>query len=185
MQDLVKVDNYVSHTSFLQPVMDYRKKRYPSVRPASTTVAVHFPFPSVLEEIDAWAYLGPKEYINPKTVFDTAFRGSSQAVKAGDTLYLTGQTARDIKTQIVGRGDIKAQTVQVFENIKNILEGAGATFDNVVKLLIFVSHPTHLAAVREVRSRYLKGNRPAITSVMVDFSDPGVMVEVDTWAYLG
>src|SRR5688572_4554324 len=85
--------------------------------------------------------------------------GFSQVVAARGSrlVFVSGQISVDGDGKIVGLGDLRAQTRQVFENVGAALEAAGATFDDVVKLNYYVVgfKPEQLPAIREVRSQYL------------------------------
>lgn len=89
----------------------------------------------------------------------------SQAIKAGGLCFTAGQVPIDPKTGRMVQGDIKQQTQQVLENIKAILEEAGTSMENVVKVTIFLRDLGDLGAVNEVYSRYFRENPPARTCV--------------------
>lgn len=96
--------------------------------------------------------------------------GYSQAVevRGGHVIYLAGQVALDRSGKVVGEGDMRAQTQQVFENLKAALDASGASFENVVKLNYYVVDMTQLSAVREVRDKFINAaNPPASTAVEV------------------
>ena len=107
-------------------------------------------------------------FSNPPGV--SAPRGYSHVVDvpAGRTLYIAGQVAFDAEGNLVGKGDVRAQTEQVFRNLSTALEGAGATLADVVKLNWYVRDASQLATYREVREQFLgTGPRPASTLVEV------------------
>jgi enamine deaminase RidA (YjgF/YER057c/UK114 family) len=110
----------------------------------------------------------------------------AQAVRAGDFLFLTGQVAIDPQGQIVGVGDVVAQARQIFENIKCILEKAGATFANVVRLTnYFASGVTTPEAYWAVRREYFGEWRPASTGVQVAaLAHADLLLEIDVIAYV-
>ena len=94
----------------------------------------------------------------------------SQGVKvpAGNLVFVSGQVARNAQGEIVGRGDIKAQTCQALENVKSVLETAGATLDDVVKVTVFVTNlAEHYSQIHEARAQYFKKDYPASTMVEV------------------
>jgi reactive intermediate/imine deaminase len=121
--------------------------------------------------------------LNPGTV--AAPIGSySHAVRveAGDAvwIYVSGQLAFDADGQLVGRGDLRAQTEQVYENLARVLEANGASFEHVVKLQTFFTTLDDLAGSREVRGRYLPTDPPASTAVQVAaLLAPDALIEVD------
>jgi enamine deaminase RidA (YjgF/YER057c/UK114 family) len=89
-------------------------------------------------------------------------------VPAGRTLYIAGQVAFDVQGNLVGKGDVRAQTEQVFRNLNAALESAGATFADVVKMNWYVRDVSQVAIYREVREQFLgTGPRPASTLVEV------------------
>ena len=89
-------------------------------------------------------------------------------VPAGQLVFVSGQVARNVQGETVGKGDIKAQTRQVLENIQSVLEAAGAAMDDVVKVSVFVTNlEEHFSQIHEIRSQYFKKDYPASTMVEV------------------
>ena len=89
-------------------------------------------------------------------------------VPAGRTLYISGQVAFDVEGKVVGKGDVRAQTEQVFRNLKTAVESAGATMADVVKINWYVRDVSQLAVYREVRNQFFESGRyPASTLVEV------------------
>ena len=110
----------------------------------------------------------------------------SHVVKAGNTIYIAGQVAQDEQGQVVGRGDITAQAVQVFENLKKALAAAGADFENLVKITVYVTDPRYREALAEVRNRYLGSALPASTLVVVaGLAQPDYLLEIEAVAVVG
>lgn len=107
-----------------------------------------------------------KKILDPGWGWDDTF-GFSQAVQAGNLLFIAGQVALDPDGNIVGKGDMKAQARQVFENTKTLLEAAGASFDDIVDLTLFVVDMSRIKEIREARSQYLTGDPPSMTAVGV------------------
>ena len=127
-----------------------------------------------------------KRFINPKGVAVSPAYTHAVEVSGGKTIYISGQVALDEKGELVGRGDIRAQTRKVFENLKLALEASGARFEDVVKTTYYIVgySPELLAPIREVRSEYLsKTHPPASTLIGVEklFQDD-VLIEVDAIA---
>ncbi|MBI2916938.1 MAG: RidA family protein [Chloroflexi bacterium] len=109
----------------------------------------------------------------------------SQAIRAGNILFIAGQTAVDAQGKPVGVGDPAAQARQVFDNITALLEAAGATWENVVKITSYLTDMRYSDAVREVRMRFLKEPFPASTSVqVVALARPQYLLEVEATAVL-
>jgi reactive intermediate/imine deaminase len=103
----------------------------------------------------------------------------------GTFIYVSGQIASDAEGNLVAPNDLTAQTVQVFENLKAILEAHGASFADVVKLQTYVTTLEGLPGMREVRSRYLTSELPASTAVqVVALVVPDAVIEVDVVAVI-
>lgn len=102
----------------------------------------------------------------------------SQAIKAGNTVYLSGQIPLNPQTMELIEG-FEAQTVQVFENLKAVIDAAGGTFKDIVKLNIFLTDLSHFAMVNEVMGRYFEQPYPARAAIGVAALPKGAMVEMD------
>ena len=116
-------------------------------------------------------------------------RGYSHVVTASGTMvFISGQIALDKEGKIVGPGDMRAQAAQVYENLKAALAAAGATFADVVKQNTYVVglNAESIAAVREVRGRYLPDtNPPASTLVGVTaLAMDGLLIEIEMVAVI-
>jgi reactive intermediate/imine deaminase len=95
-------------------------------------------------------------------------------------IHVSGQIANDLGGRLVGPGDLRAQTRQVFENLRAILEANGATFADVVKIGTYLTTLEDLDAMREVRKEYLTAEPPTSTAVqVVALLVPDAMIEVD------
>lgn len=109
-------------------------------------------------------------------------------VPLGRTLYISGQVPLDAAGNVVGAGDFRAQTEQVFANLASALASAGANFGHVVKITIFVTQlsPEHLGALREVRDRHLDpAHAPASSLVEVSrLFRPELLVEIEAIAVI-
>ena len=105
----------------------------------------------------------------------------SSAVVAGNTIYLAGAVSgRDAAGNVIGRGDIEAQAVAVYESLKETLVSAGATFADVVKITVFATKLEYRAKIGEVRRRYMSQPPPASTFVVVSsLADPDFLVEIE------
>ena len=109
----------------------------------------------------------------------------THTVKAGNTVYIAGQTATDEQGQVVGRGDFVAQAEQVFANLGKALAGAGARFDQVVKITVFLTDARYRDALRDVRARHLGNQLPASTLLVVaGLADPDYLLEIEAVAVL-
>jgi reactive intermediate/imine deaminase len=106
------------------------------------------------------------------------------SVPASTLVFISGQVPLDAEGELVGAGDIDAQTRQVFSNLTTALEAAGVGWTHVVKLNYFLCDVSEIAAVRAVRDEFLEGQRyPASTLVEVSslFRDD-VLIEIDAIA---
>jgi 2-iminobutanoate/2-iminopropanoate deaminase len=102
----------------------------------------------------------------------------SQAVMAGDILFISGQIAINPENDHLLLGDISVETHQVMDNLRAILSEAGMDFSNVLKSSIFLSDMAHFAAVNEVYETYFSGDYPARETVAVLGLPKNVNVEI-------
>lgn len=109
----------------------------------------------------------------------------SQAIRAGDTVYLSGQIALDPETMQLVTGDIEAQTRRVFENLKAVAEAAGATLANAVKVNIYLTDFATYAKVNEVMAKYFSQPYPARAAIGVAQLPRGASIEIECVLYLG
>jgi 2-iminobutanoate/2-iminopropanoate deaminase len=106
-----------------------------------------------------------------------------QAVRAGNITFLSGQIALDPATgQLVGAGDVAAETHQVMKNLFAVLDAAGHAIDDIVKATIFLADMGDFAVVNEVYSQMLAGHKPARATVEVSRLPKDVRVEIDAIA---
>lgn len=102
----------------------------------------------------------------------------SQAIKAGNTVYVSGQIPLDPKTMELVEG-FEEQTVQVFENLKAVIEVSGGYLHDVAKLNIFLTDLSHFAKVNEIMGRYFTQPYPARAAIGVAALPKGAQVEMD------
>jgi 2-iminobutanoate/2-iminopropanoate deaminase len=120
--------------------------------------------------------------INPNGVLEPSFH-YSLAVRAGNTIYVSGLASLDASKRLVGRGDVVAQTRQILENLTIILAAGGATLDDVVKVTVFLADREDRGRVNEVRQAYFGANKPASTLVEVSrFPIDDMLVEIEAIA---
>ncbi|MBK8916613.1 MAG: RidA family protein [Betaproteobacteria bacterium] len=108
----------------------------------------------------------------------------SQAVRVGDTVYLSGQIGLDPASGHLVEG-IDAQVLRVFENLKAVAEAAGGSLADVVKLNVFLTDLAHFAKVNEAMARYFSQPFPARAAVGVKELPRGALVEADAVMFLG
>jgi len=103
----------------------------------------------------------------------------SQAIKIGDFLFTSGQIPIDPKTGDLVVSDIQKETLQVLENLKAVVEAAGATLDQVVKTTIFIKDMNQFALINEVYAKFFPNNPPARSCVEVARLPKDVNVEIE------
>ena len=103
----------------------------------------------------------------------------SQAVKVGDTVYLSGQIPLDPVSMTLVEGAIDAQIRRVFDNLKAVAEAAGGSFSDVVKLNVFLTDLGHFARVNAIMAEYFTEPYPARAAIGVAALPRGAAVEMD------
>jgi reactive intermediate/imine deaminase len=109
----------------------------------------------------------------------------SQAIRAGNTVYLSGQIPLDPASGELVTGDIEAQTVRVFENLKAVAEAAGGSLRQAVKINIYLTDLSHFTTVNAVMARYVEQPYPARATLGVAALPRGAAVEADAILVLG
>lgn len=109
----------------------------------------------------------------------TAIGSYSQAVRAGNTVYLAGQIPLDPVSMELVKGDIRQQVNQVFENIKMVVEAANGTLDDVVKLTVYLMDLSIVTLVNEEIASYFSQPFPARTTIQVAGLPKGASIEVE------
>ena len=117
----------------------------------------------VIQSADAPAAIGPY----------------SQAVRAGDTLYMSGQIPLDPKTMQIVDGGIDAQARQVFANLRAVAVAAGATLNDIVKLTILMTDLSEFAQVNEIMAAHFDAPYPARATYQVAALPRGARIEVE------
>ena len=118
-----------------------------------------------------------------KTVISTPHAPSaigtySQAVRCGDTIYLSGQIGLDPATMQLADG-IEAQVTRVFDNLKAVAEAAGGSLDDAAKLTIYLTDLAHFAKVNEIMAAYFTQPYPARAAIGVASLPRGALMEAD------
>lgn len=130
----------------------------------------------------------PVEYINPSTL--PPARGYTQVVRAsgGTFVFISGQVPLNALGQLVGKGDLRRQSEQVFENIGNALREAGATMKHVIKLGYYVVNlkSSDALMLRELRQRFLDEIHPPASTMVgvVSLFDPDWLIEIEAVALI-
>jgi 2-iminobutanoate/2-iminopropanoate deaminase len=104
----------------------------------------------------------------------------TDAVRFGDLLFVSGLTAHDEKGVLVGEGDAAEQTRQILENLGKVLEAAGATFADILKVTVFLTDIDDRTSINPIRQRFFGAAKPASTLVEVSrLALPGMKVEIE------
>lgn len=111
------------------------------------------------------------------------FSQATMTEARGKLVFISGMTARNAKGEVVGIGDIDAQTRQVCENIKAAVEEAGGTMDDICRVDVYVRNIEHFDAIHKVRREYFKSPAPASTMVEVTkMVNPNYLIEINAIA---
>lgn len=128
------------------------------------------------------------QYINPEGLMKSpAFSQVVTTQGNGKTIYIGGQNAVNDKGELVGKGDLGVQTEQVMQNLQIAIEACGATFENLVKLTIFIVQGQNIMQGFQASQKYLGHvkNPPAITGLFVSaLARPEYLVEVEAVAFV-
>ncbi len=129
-----------------------------------------------------------KQFINPQGLARPGTYTQAVTARGGKTIWIAGQVPQDATGELVGRGDLKAQIEQVYRNLGLALAGAGATFNDVVKINVYVVDykPEYRDLLNQVRSRHVsKDNPPASTLIGVQaLARPDFLVEIEAVAVI-
>jgi 2-iminobutanoate/2-iminopropanoate deaminase len=106
----------------------------------------------------------------------------SPAVRAGDFIFVAGQVSVDPVTDQLSTGDIQHETRLALNNIKRILEGAGATMADVVRVGVYLVDGSEFAKMNEVYAEYFGDHKPARTTIVCGFA-AAIRIEIDCVAY--
>jgi len=109
----------------------------------------------------------------------------SQAVKVGNTVYLSGQIPLDAATMTLVEGPMDAQIRRVFDNLSSVAEAADGSLNDIVKLNVFLTDLTHFALVNEIMAGYFNDPFPARAVIGVASLPRGASVEIDAVMVLG
>ena len=102
-------------------------------------------------------------------------------MEGGRLLYISGQVAWDANGTLVGKGDIRAQARQVFQNLRNVLQAAGGDLSDLLKITTYITKIDDFPAVADVRSEVFPGELPASTLIVVkSLFHPDLLIEVES-----
>lgn len=124
----------------------------------------------------------PFQIIDPGWAWDDKLP-LAQAKQIGNTIYVSGQVAINANGKLVGKGNIKAQTRQVFRNIKAVLTAAGAKMEHIIKINTYITDGSKFMEMLEARGDVFGDNPPASTAVVVaGLAFPDLLIEVEAIA---
>jgi enamine deaminase RidA (YjgF/YER057c/UK114 family) len=130
--------------------------------------------------------MAQKKFINPEGMVRPGAYTPVVTTQGGRTLYISGQVSLDEKGELVGRGDLTAQAEQVWRNVGLALKGAGASFNDLVKINVYVVNykPEYRDMLHQMRLRHVsKDNPPASTLVGVQaLARDGFLIEIEAIA---
>jgi reactive intermediate/imine deaminase len=107
-------------------------------------------------------------------------------MEGGRLLYIAGQVARDADGEVLGKGDIRVQARQVFQNVQAVLQAAGGELTDLLKITTYITNITDFPAVAEIRSSFFPGALPASTLIVVSrLAQPELLIEVEGMAAIG
>ena len=125
-----------------------------------------------------------REHFAPLTVHKP-IGAYSPAVRVGNVIFVSGQIPLQPDGRVVSPADPRGQAVQCFENLRNVLDAAGASLRDVVKITTFSTHHAHRQVMGEVRREFLEPPYPASTSVIVtSLAEPEYLFEIEAVAIL-
>ena len=127
-----------------------------------------------------------KQHLNPDGVNKPKTYSQVVKVNGGSIIFTSGIVADDVNGNIIGKGDLKAQVKQAFENLKIVLAAAGADFKDVVKMTYYVVNykPEQLPLIREVRADYLPAENPPASTLagVQSLFHADVLIEIEAVA---
>jgi len=109
----------------------------------------------------------------------------SQAVRVGDTVYLSGQIGLDPRTMQLADGGLEAQAHRVFRNLEAVAKAAGLGFEHAVRMTIYLTDLADFPKVNEIQTQYLREPYPARATVGVSQLPRGALVEIDLVLHVG
>lgn len=185
MSDIVNTTTYLTNVLYRPAVAEVRQRLGMTEITSTLIVVPSLALPEFLIEVEAIAVVDtPRQVIVPPDVHDVTGR-YVHAIRAGDTVYLSGQVAIDPAGKLVGPGNIEEQATQVFENLKRVAEAAGATLDDIVNTTTYLTSPVFRNPVNEVRKRFGLTKMTNTTLTIPSLAAPEYLLEIEAIAVVG
>jgi enamine deaminase RidA (YjgF/YER057c/UK114 family) len=190
LADVCKLRVYIGDRAYREPVYQVLGQHFGEVHPCSTGLIMRgFARPEILFEIDMAVALSKGIPHQRLRKFETSQQYKDgqdlrckfcMAVRAGDRVYLRGQTGSRLDGEFVGYGDAAAQADQAMQNVKTLLEEAGSSLNDICKITTYIADRAYRQPVYQVVGQYLKDVFPVGTGLIVDgFANPRILVEID------
>ena len=190
LDDVCKLRVYIGDRAYREPVYQVLGRHFGEVHPCSTGLIMRgFARPEILFEIDMAIALSKGKPHQRFRKFETSQQYKDgqdlrckfcMAVRAGERIYLRGQTGSTLAGDFVGYGDAAAQAEQAMQNVKVLLEEAGSSLNDICKITTYIADRVYREPVYQVVGRYLQGVSPVGTGLIVDgFANPRILVEID------
>ena len=125
-----------------------------------------------------------KEVIQPSTA--SVPKGSwSQGIRTGDLLFIAGQVGENSDGEITAPDDFQVQATMAFENVGKVIEAAGGSKDDIVKITAFLTNREDFPTYNQIRTNFFQGDFPASTTVVVkELANPDFLLEIEAIAVL-
>lgn len=193
LDEVCKLRVYIGDRAYREPVYQVLGRHFGDVHPCSTGLIMRgFARPEILCEIDmavALSHGTPHQRVR-KFETRTQYKDGqdlrckfAMAVRAGDRIYLRGQTGSTLDGDFVGYGDAAAQADQAMRNITTLLEEAGGSLNDMCKITTYIADRAYREPVYQVIGQHVRGVFPVGTGLIVDgFANPRILVEIDVEA---
>ena len=186
LANMVKTVTYMDDVSNYGPVFKIRKEAYGADLPTNTGILWAGVYePDWIFEIEGVAYLDtPIVRLNPDNMWDL-WGSSHVTVKAGNTLYISGQVSADEHGNVVGEGDVQAQIDQIYKNLEIACRAHGGTLANIVKTNTYMTDMSCYEPVLNTRKEVYGPNLPTSTGILIPgLAKPEWLVEIEAIAWI-
>jgi enamine deaminase RidA (YjgF/YER057c/UK114 family) len=191
--DVVKRILYVTEHAYREQAYPVYDKFFHDPKPGGTGLVINgLARPDLLMEIDPWGVIDgggvKKQLLYTWNVSSLGMQSRgvvAQGYRAGNFVFMGGQAAFDLDGRLSGVGDPAAQTRQALENVRRLMEMAGGSLADVVKMIIYVTDRAYRAQVYPVIADTFKDPRPASTGIVLKgLARPELLMEIDAWGVI-